>query len=119
MSRESVGVGGAVVMNDIGTGGIGGVGPVFFSLGVIVVRGTWAAGAGKGSEWGWRLSQISRGSFEDAVVIDNSDVGTGGRFGLGQEKARRQEKSGGLGAEDAASGCHGRLSFRRKEYHDE
>ena len=76
--------------------------------------GTWAAGAGKGSEWRWRLTQITRRRLEDAVVIDNSDVGTGGRLGLGQEKARRQEKSGGLGAEDAASGCHRGLSLRRK-----
>jgi len=78
------------------------------------VGGTWAAKAGKGSEWGWGLSQVTCSSLEDAVMIDNSDVGTGGRFGLRQEKARRQENSGGLGAEDAASSCHVELSFRRK-----
>jgi len=78
------------------------------------VGGTWAAGAGKGSERGGRLSQITRRGLEDAVVIDNSDVGTGGRLGLRQEKARRQEKSGGLGTEDATSGCHVGLSVRRK-----
>ena len=101
-------------MNDEGARGVGGIGPVVFSLGVIVVRGSWAAGAGKGGERGWGLSQVVGGGVEDAIVIDGGDVGPGGRFGLGQEKARSQEKRCGLGAEDAAVGCHGGLSFRRK-----
>jgi hypothetical protein len=52
---------------------------------------------------------------EDAVVVDGGDIGTGGRFGLGQEKSRSEEKCCGVGAEDAACGCHSDLP---EEYHD-
>jgi hypothetical protein len=55
-----------------------------------------------------------RGSLEDAVVVDGSDVGPGGRFVLRQEKTRSQEKRCGLRAEEAAGGCHSGLSFRPK-----
>ncbi len=104
MSGEGVGVGGAGVVNDEGAGGVGGIGPVVFGFGVVVVRGAGTAGAGKGCERGWRLSQVTAGGLEDAVVVDGGDVGAGRRFGLGQEKARGQEKRGGLRAEDTAGG---------------
>ena len=76
--------------------------------------GTWAAGAEKSGEWGWGLSQVTRGGLENAIAVDGGDIGPGGRFGLRQEEAGSQEKRCGLGAEDAAGGCHGGLSFRRK-----
>lgn len=101
-------------MNYEGAGWVSGIGKVIFGFGVKVVRGTWAAGTGKSSEWGWGLSQVTRGGLEDAVVVDGGDVGAGGGFGLGQEEAGSEEKRGGLRAEDAAAGCHGGLGFRRK-----
>ncbi len=114
MSAEGVGVGRAAVVNDEGAGGVRGIGPVVFGLGVVVVWGTWAAGAGKGGEWDWGLSQVTRGGPENAIVVDSGDVGPGCRLGLGPEKARSQEKRSGLRTEDAAGGCHSGLSFRRK-----
>ena len=96
MSCEGIGVGGSGVVDDVGAGRVGGVGPVVFGLGVIVVRGAGAAGAWKGGEWGGGLSQITCGCLYDAVVVDRGDVGPGGRFGLGPEKVRSQKKRGGL-----------------------
>jgi hypothetical protein len=105
-------------VNDEGAAWVGGIGPVIFSLGVIVVRGPWAAGAGKGSEWSGGLSQVTRGGLENAVVIDGGDVGAGSRFGLGQQEAGNEEKCGGLRAEDATGSCHGGLRLLAEGYHD-
>ena len=96
MSREGVGIGGAAAVNDEGAGGVGGVGPVVFGFGVIVVRGPGTAGASVGGDEIGRLLEIGVGLREDAIVVDGSDVGPGGRFGLGQEKTRSQEKRSGL-----------------------
>jgi hypothetical protein len=101
-------------VNDEGAGGVGGVGPIIFSFGVVVMRGAGTARTGEGGERGWGLSQVTRCGLEDAIVVDGCDVRAGGRFGLGQEKAWRQKKCCGLRAERAAGGCHGGLGFRRK-----
>jgi hypothetical protein len=63
-------------------------------------------GRGDGGEWGWGLGEgVSRG-LKDAVLVDGRDVGAGGGFGLAEAEMRRQQKSGGLSAEDAASSSH-------------
>jgi len=78
------------------------------------VRGAWAAFRGERGEWNRGLGEIASGSLEDAVVIDGGDVRAGSGLGLRQEEAGNEEERSGLRAEDAAGGCHGGLSFRRK-----
>ena len=105
-------------MNDEGAGGVRGVGPVVFGFGVIVVRGPGTAGAGVGGEGVGRLLEVGVGLRENAIVVDGGDVGPGGRFGLGQEKAGSEKKCGGLGTEDAACGSHGGVRLSAEGYHD-
>ena len=92
--------------DDVGGGGCSRVGPVVFGLGVEVVRRARGVGRRDGGKWGWGLGEgVSRG-LKDAVVVDGCDVGASGGFGLTEAEMRRQQESGGLSAEDAASGCH-------------
>jgi hypothetical protein len=90
MSNKGVGVGGAAAARDIGAGGVRWVWPIVFSFGVVVVRSTRAARAGK-CGYGIRLLlEVGIGLRENAVVIDGSNVGSRTRLALGQKGARSQ-----------------------------
>lgn len=106
MRRERIWIGLRVCVCDVGAGGVRGIGPVVFGLGVEVVRRAWTARAGKTGERGRGLREILRGAFEDAVVIDGCDVGVRGGLGLRLQKRRREEERSGLRAEGAAGSCH-------------
>jgi hypothetical protein len=100
--------------DEVGAGWCGGVRPVVFGLGVVIVGRARAVGRWDRRERGRRLSEGAVGGSEDAVVVDDGNVRVGRGFGLGEEESRSQQERSDLGAEDAASSGHRNEACGRK-----